>query len=437
MSREKFDRSKEHVNIGIVGHVNHGKTRLTAAITKYFRKLVDYTDIGKAPEERTTISTVHVDCPGHADYVKNMITGAAQMDDATLVVSAADDPVLQTREHILLSHQDGVPKIEFDDYISQIIIGQWLRILPNRKEYSCSEGSLITHLSADELIHLKGIYDNDLEKIKYTFGKLLIDAGIVSDDVCFVSAFDKDNLTFKLNVGSKESFDVILRWGDFFDFYPEFEIKGKVFSKTYVLSETEDASKLRLDKYSLTDNNTIVSRDLSRVAAYFGWQSDDKFLSIRIEDSGFDVNRIFYLGNEEELMQYLLSLSSPIDIVEVFQKVRELSLGDDLSKYSNILIKVFKSEENKEIETDVIEICYGKVRQIKKTQDNKTISFDENDNWTFENPSLSVKKGDGKIKISMDSSSSDELVGISPLDSYIKAGEEVEKVQKLVRNLFK
>ena len=136
-------------------------------------------------------------------------------------------------------------------------------------------------------------------------------------------------------------------------------------------------------------------------------------------------------------MQYLLSLSSPIDIVEVFKKVRELSLGDDLSKYSNILIKVFKSEENKEIETDVIEICYGKVRQIKKTQDNKTISFDENDNWTFENPSLSIKKGDGKIKISMDSSSSDELVGISPLDSYIKAGEEVEKVAQLVRNLFK
>lgn len=330
-----------------------------------------------------------------------------------------------------------VPRIEFDDYISQIIIGQWLRILPNTKEYSCSEGSLITHLGVDELIHLKGIDDNDLEHIKYAFGKLLIDAGIASDEVCFVTAFDKDNLTFKLNVGSKESYDVRLRWGDFFDFYPEFEMEGKDFSKTYVLSENEDASKLRLDKYSLTDNNTIVSRDLSRVAAYFGWQSDDKFLSIRIEDSGFDVNRIFYLGNEEELMQYLLSLSSPIDIVEVFQKVRELSLGDDLSKYSNILIKVFKSEENKEIETDVIEICYGKVRQIKKTQDNKTISFDENDNWTFENPSLSVIKGDGKIKISMDSSSSDELVGISPLESYNKAGEEVEKVQKLVRDIFK
>ena len=330
-----------------------------------------------------------------------------------------------------------VPRIEFDDYISQIIIGQWLRILPNRKEYSCSEGSLITHLGVDELIHLKGIDDNDLEHIKYAFGKLLIDAGIASDEVCFVTAFDKDNLTFKLNVGSKESYDVRLRWGDFFDFYPEFEMKGKDFSKTYVLSENEDASKLRLDKYSLTDNNTMVSRELSIVAAYFGWQSDDNFLSINIGNLRPNVGSIFYLENEDALMQYLLSLSSPIDIVEVFKKVRELSLGDDLSKYSEILIKVFKSEENKEIETDVIEICYGKVRQIKKTQDNKTISFDENGNWTFENPSLSVIKGDGKIKISMDSSSSDELVGISPLESYNKAGEEVEKVQKLVRDIFK
>ena len=338
----------------------------------------------------------------------------------------------------LFNKKQNVPRVEFEDYISQLIIGQWLRILPNTKEYRSSVGSLITHLGVDELIHLRDVDDNDLEKIKYTFGKLLADTGIASDEVCFVSAFDKENLTFKLNVGNKESYDVKLRWGDFFDFFPEFEIKGKDACKTYILSDNDKDLKLRLDRYSLTvNNNTRVGRCLSPSATYFDWQSEEKFLSIRIEDSGFDVNRIFYLGNEDALMQYLLSLSSPIDIVEVFKKVRELSLGDDLSKYSKILIKVFKSEENKEIETDVIEICYGKVRQIKKTQDNKTISFDENGNWTFENPSLSVVKGDGKIKISMDSSSSDELVGISPLESYNKAGEEVEKVQKLVRDIFK
>ena len=127
MAREKFDRSKEHVNVGTIGHVDHGKTTTTAAITKLFSKeFVSYENIDKAPEERErgiTINTAHVeyetdkrhyahvDCPGHADYVKNMITGAAQMDGAILVVSAADGPMPQTREHILLSRQVGVPRI--------------------------------------------------------------------------------------------------------------------------------------------------------------------------------------------------------------------------------------------------------------------------------------------------------------------------------------
>ena len=131
MAKEKFERSKPHVNIGTIGHVDHGKTTLTAAITKVmalahggvFKK---FDEIDNAPEEKArgiTISTshveytsaarhyAHVDCPGHADYVKNMITGAAQMDGAILVVSAADGPMPQTREHILLARQVGVPRI--------------------------------------------------------------------------------------------------------------------------------------------------------------------------------------------------------------------------------------------------------------------------------------------------------------------------------------
>ena len=119
MAKEKFERTKPHVNIGTIGHVDHGKTTLTAAITKVLAlkgqaQFEAYDMIDKAPEERErgiTISTAHVDCPGHADYVKNMITGAAQMDGAILVVSAADGPMPQTREHILLSRQVGVPYI--------------------------------------------------------------------------------------------------------------------------------------------------------------------------------------------------------------------------------------------------------------------------------------------------------------------------------------
>jgi elongation factor Tu len=131
MAKEKFDRNKPHVNIGTIGHVDHGKTTLTAAITKCLAEtngalFMDYADIDKAPEEKArgiTINTAHVeyetnarhyahvDCPGHADYIKNMITGAAQMDGAILVVAASDGPMPQTREHVLLARQVNVPHI--------------------------------------------------------------------------------------------------------------------------------------------------------------------------------------------------------------------------------------------------------------------------------------------------------------------------------------
>src|SRR5216110_803195 len=132
MSKEKFDRSKPHVNIGTIGHVDHGKTTLTAAITKVLQKhnpkiqFRSFDSIDNAPEEKERGITIniahveyetdnrhyaHVDCPGHADYIKNMITGAAQMDGAILVVAATDGPMPQTREHVLLARQVGVPSI--------------------------------------------------------------------------------------------------------------------------------------------------------------------------------------------------------------------------------------------------------------------------------------------------------------------------------------
>src|SRR6184192_1285169 len=131
MAKAKFERKKPHVNVGTIGHIDHGKTTLTAAITKAqaakgFGQFVPFDQIDKAPEEKArgiTISTAHVeyqtgkrhyahvDCPGHADYIKNMITGAAQMDGAILVVSAADGPMPQTREHVLLARQVGVPAL--------------------------------------------------------------------------------------------------------------------------------------------------------------------------------------------------------------------------------------------------------------------------------------------------------------------------------------
>ena len=131
MAKQKFERTKPHVNIGTIGHIDHGKTTLTAAITKYLSffgdaAFTDYANIDKAPEEKArgiTINTAHVeyetakrhyahvDCPGHADYIKNMITGAAQMDGAILVIAASDGPMAQTKEHLLLARQVNVPSV--------------------------------------------------------------------------------------------------------------------------------------------------------------------------------------------------------------------------------------------------------------------------------------------------------------------------------------
>ncbi len=171
MAKEKFERNKPHVNIGTIGHVDHGKTTLTAAITKVLAMkgdadFMDYANIDKAPEERErgiTINTAHVeyqtdarhyahvDCPGHADYVKNMITGAAQMDGAILVVSAADGPMPQTREHILLARQVGVPSIvvflnkvdQVDDPELLELVEMEVRDLLNEYEFPGDETPII------------------------------------------------------------------------------------------------------------------------------------------------------------------------------------------------------------------------------------------------------------------------------------------------------
>ena len=183
MAKAKFERNKPHVNIGTIGHVDHGKTTLTAAITKVLAlkgdaEFVDYANIDKAPEERErgiTINTAHVeyetdkrhyahvDCPGHADYVKNMITGAAQMDGAILVVSAADGPMPQTREHILLARQVGVPYIvvfmnkadQVDDPELLDLVEMEIRELLNEYEFPGDDTPIIQRFcSAGSGIHL-------------------------------------------------------------------------------------------------------------------------------------------------------------------------------------------------------------------------------------------------------------------------------------------
>ncbi|WP_339827008.1 elongation factor Tu [uncultured Parasphingorhabdus sp.] len=190
MAKEKFERNKPHCNIGTIGHVDHGKTTLTAAITKVLAEstggvAVDFANIDKAPEERErgiTISTAHVeyetearhyahvDCPGHADYVKNMITGAAQMDGAILVVNAADGPMPQTREHILLARQVGVPAlVVFMNKVDQVDDEELLELVEMEirelLSYYDFDGDAIPVISGSALAALEG-RDDEIGKNK-------------------------------------------------------------------------------------------------------------------------------------------------------------------------------------------------------------------------------------------------------------------------------
>jgi elongation factor Tu len=195
MAKEKFDRSKPHCNIGTIGHVDHGKTTLTAAITKVLAEAggaeyTAYDQIDKAPEEKArgiTISTAHVeyttdkrhyahvDCPGHADYVKNMITGAAQMDGGILVVNAADGPMPQTREHILLARQVGVPALvvylnkvdQVDDAELIDLVEEEIRDLLNKYEFPGDTTPIIRGSA------LAAVEDGDEETGKNSILKLM------------------------------------------------------------------------------------------------------------------------------------------------------------------------------------------------------------------------------------------------------------------------
>jgi len=278
MAKQKYERTKPHVNIGTIGHVDHGKTTLTAAITKILAEkgqadFVPFDEIDKAPEERErgiTIATAHVeyetakrhyahvDCPGHADYIKNMITGAAQMDGAVLVVSAADGPMPQTREHILLARQVGVPyivvylnkadmvddpellelvELEVRELLSSydfpgddipVIVGSALKALEGDKgEYG--EGSVMKLLDAIDSYILMAI-------AFFIFaGNLMSEAGVADRLI---------RLAYALvgRIKGKSGRAVAAR-------FPEIKRRGKVWSRSYFCATTGSVSTAIIKQY--------------------------------------------------------------------------------------------------------------------------------------------------------------------------------------------
>ncbi len=287
MGKSKFERTKPHVNIGTIGHVDHGKTTLTAAITYVLNKrfgsgeFIDYANIDKAPEERErgiTISTshveyetdkrhyAHVDCPGHADYVKNMITGAAQMDGAILVVSAADGPMPQTREHILLGRQVGIPKIivflnkedQVDDPELIELVEMEVRDLLNEYEYDGDNTPIVVGSALKALEDPDGEWGDKIVKLMEEVDEYIPEPERDTDQPFLMPVEDIFSITGRGTVATGRIERGTLKVGD------NVEIVGLTEEKRTVVVTGVEMFKKLLEQAEAGDNIGALLRGVQR-----------------------------------------------------------------------------------------------------------------------------------------------------------------------------
>ena len=287
MAKQKFERTKPHVNIGTIGHVDHGKTTLTAAITLVLNKrfgtgeFVDYANIDKAPEERErgiTISTshveyetakrhyAHVDCPGHADYVKNMITGAAQMDGAILVVSAADGPMPQTREHILLARQVGVPKIavflnkedQVDDPELIELVEMEVRDLLNEYEYDGDNTPIVVGSALKALEEPDGEWGDKIVKLMEAVDEFIPEAVRDVDNTFLMPVEDVFSITGRGTVATGRVEKGKVKVQD------NVELVGLTTERRTVVVTGVEMFKKMLDEAAAGDNIGLLLRGVQR-----------------------------------------------------------------------------------------------------------------------------------------------------------------------------
>ncbi|RVU53792.1 elongation factor Tu [Anaerosphaera multitolerans] len=287
MAKAKFERTKPHVNIGTIGHVDHGKTTTTAAITLVLNKrygsgeFVDYAHIDKAPEERErgiTISTshveyetpnrhyAHVDCPGHADYVKNMITGAAQMDGAILVVSAADGPMPQTREHILLARQVGVPEIvvflnkedQVDDEELIELVEMEVRDLLNEYEYDGDNTPIIVGSALKALEDPDGEWGDKIVKLMEAVDEYIPEPARDIDHPFLMPVEDVFSITGRGTVATGRVERGVVKVGD------NVELIGLTEEKRTVVVTGVEMFRKQLDQAQAGDNVGALLRGVQR-----------------------------------------------------------------------------------------------------------------------------------------------------------------------------
>lgn len=336
-----------------------------------------------------------------------------------------------------------IPKVVFEDTELQITVGQWLDILPSRQGFGNSGVTFYMHLGAEELMKKLNISPKEMKEIETEFGFLLKLVGIEETEVCTLNQFDRDNFSFHCHFNSGSDATISLRWGSFMDSPPKFIINYQNESKIY--SYWKDSTKkieLTLESYSTKNekNGTSCFRYLSPYTAYFTIQNKEYTFSVEIGNptpSKTYSNKAFKLKNEEELREYLLDLSFPFEINEVYKKICEISI-DSVHKYPRFKLEVEKKldEKNKKT-TDKLSLAYGQLERFIIVRNGKTISIDSNGNWSYDSEKLTLSQKEGEINYHFTIPSKELSTIASPLEQYSAVCEEINKIKILTKNILK
>ena len=343
-----------------------------------------------------------------------------------------------------------VPKVVIEDLELKVTIGQWLGLLYSQKGFGKSGFMLYTHLSAEELMKKVNIPDEKMQEIVTKFGFLLKLAGIENAETCTLDQFDKDNYSFNCHFSnSDDDAKITLRWAEIIDLGMEITINYQNESKTYDyywLESEEKQTRLELQRYTIKnpENENSCYRYLSPHNVYFLLSNGEYSFSLEIErpkNIEFDVssNNKFRLENEEQLQQYLLGLTFPLEINEVFKKVCEISTNS-IEEYPIFKIEVKrKSDEKNDKTTDIVFLNHGQLKKFAITKGGKTISINNDGSWSYDSEKLIVSQSDkGNINYSLNSLPSDELLNVSnPFEQYSEVSQEVEQVRKLTKIMLK
>lgn len=340
-----------------------------------------------------------------------------------------------------------LPKVIFEDMGLKVAIGQWLGILSSRKAYVTLEGTMYTHLSAEELMDLTSISAEQLKLIEEKFAQLLKMAGVPKEETCTLRKYDRENFSFECHFGnSNDAAKIDLRYGDMMDSGPEFIIDYNNSRRTYDYwkDRKSDEVNMKMQHYTVVNpaNGNSCFRFYSPYSVTFNLRNGDYCFAISVDrPDNINVPSLkdytFELKNEDKIQQYLLGLEFPLDINEVYKKIAEISsgFGDQYSDYS---FKVEKQlDKRKSKTTDLVDVSNGRLNKFIVTKGERTIFVDSEGNWSYDTPNLAVSQsGEGKVSFTMNSIPSDELLTIaSPYEQYSDVAKEVEEVRKLTKTI--